>query len=203
MTTLLYAVMDLGTSVEGCTAPGGRPLRIVGDDGLGAVVSELDGHLHMDEPSLWAHEHAIEQLMDRGSLLPARFGTTAQDEREILQMLRDRRNELEAALERVRGAVEYAVHVDTGAEPVGASAAGGGTGVAYMRGLLAQRRHERELMERVESQLGDLARAVTVLSSTSLACLVPRERVSEFVARAETYALSISGPWPPYSFVTP
>ena len=53
----------------------------------------------------------LEQLLEDRNLLPVRYGTVVKDVGAAARVLDERYDELAAALERVRGAVEIAVRV--------------------------------------------------------------------------------------------
>lgn len=192
---LLYAVTDAGLEAASGEGLENRPLRTVGCGGLRAIVSDVDAAPPADAQMLWAYEGVVTRLMDSAAVLPVRFGTTAQSDGEITAMLAAREGELARALERVRGAVEFAVHVEPGAPEAPQDAEKPGT--AYMRGLLARDERRREL----ESRAGELVRARARRSASSFAYLVDRERADRFENLAGGLGLSITGPWPPYSFV--
>jgi hypothetical protein len=133
--------------------------------------------------ALWAHEDLIEALMRERTLLPVRFGTLLRDEDAAAAAVAERRDELAAALERVRGAVELGVRVRGEGEPAG-----------------------------VHEALAALARDSVVRDGPDLlraAYLVDRDAVDGFVARVRalqdahsSLALLCTGPWPPYSFAS-
>jgi hypothetical protein len=131
--------------------------------------------------ALWRHEGLIEDLMEQRTLLPVRFGTVLPDETAAAAAVAERRDELAAALDRVRGAVELGLRVRGEGEAAGV--------------------HER---------LAALARDAVVRDGPDLlraAYLVDRDAVDGFVALVRRLqeahpdlALLCTGPWPPYSF---
>jgi hypothetical protein len=58
-----------------------------------------------------AHERVLEAIMERGPVLPLRFGTELESEDELAAVLAERRDELARGLERVRGRVELGLRV--------------------------------------------------------------------------------------------
>jgi hypothetical protein len=164
-------------------------------------------------------------MADR-DLLPVRYGTRLPDETAITRTLEERHDEFEAALSRVRGAVEVSLRVvfidgptsssDRPAEAPdddGASI-GEGQGARYLRAR-GQASAEREsVAEAVDRPLAALARAAirirphTPLELLHSAYLVDRRRLAVFtraVAKLQDanpdLGLLCTGPWPPYSFV--
>jgi hypothetical protein len=190
-----------------------RPTRAVRDLDLKAVVSEIDlGRSRLDEEDMWEHEEIVEALMASGPVLPMRFGTILADETAVALLLLERREELHAALERVRGAVELGVRATVAAEdPTPAADAASGT--AYMRSRLAASRRRDELRRRIHEPLAELARdsalrmpspgeaqmrAAYLVDCGAVSAFC--ERVNELERERVASGLVCTGPWPPYSF---
>ena len=158
--------------------------------------------------------------MDRGAILPARFGSVLDDEPEVRALLRRRREDLVARLRRVRGAVEISLRASwreatrpqsDGGRPQ-SDDGGIRSGTAYLRERLELRQSARRVAGELDS-LKPLAlssrRTVAPRPDVPLldAYLVDRERVDEFVALVERIDVDLddvdlvcTGPWPPYSF---
>jgi hypothetical protein len=190
-----------------------RPLREVAEGPLLAVVS--DHHGPDPEPTaaaLRAYEHAVRRLMDRGTVLPAQFGSVLDDEAAVRAFLRRRRHDLLSRLQRVRGAVEIGLRARWRAGEHGLPDTMPRSGTSYLRDRLELRQSAR----RVAHELDPLT-AVARSSRRALAprpdlpvldaYLVDRGRVDEFVALVEQLdtclddvELVCTGPWPPYSF---
>ena len=221
MSLLLYGIAE--TDGEGPFGTGldGGPLRGVVEESLLAVVSEHAGAA--PEPSaatLTAYERIVHRLMDRGAILPARFGSVLDDEPEVRALLRRRREDLVARLRRVRGAVEISLRASwreatrprsDGGRPQ-SDDGGIRSGTAYLRERLELRQSARRVAGELDS-LKPLAlssrRTVAPRPDVPLldAYLVDRERVDEFVALVERLDVDLddvdlvcTGPWPPYSF---
>jgi hypothetical protein len=214
MTLLLYAIAGCAPEEIDGNGLEDRPLRAIGEDDLVAVVTHHDrapgktGH-----GALWEYEQIVESLMARHSILPARFGSRFDDETDVRTMVRDRRDQLAAAVALVRDAVEVSVSAiwperaegnagDTGANP----------GTAYMLARVQHHKQAQEIARRLEP-LSRAARASThtLLSQPTLpfqgAYLVARDELEHFTdlvreidAGLEEAELACTGPWPPYSF---
>jgi hypothetical protein len=106
-------------------------------------------------------------------------------------MLAERADELLAALERVRGAVELGVRGEVCAPPAPAA-----SGTEYLLRRVAD--------ERIHEPLASLSRASVRRSRPPHigAYLVDRGAVDRFRARVHELGgdLVCTGPWPPYSF---
>lgn len=221
----LYAIVD-GPEVELPTPAGvdGGAASGVRSGELQAVVSPLaGGHVGLTKARLLQHEAVIEALMERHTVLPARFGTLA-SEPQLLQAL-ERHSALFAAnLARVRGRVEVGLRaVWASPEPPPLPRpreADRADGRAYMRALLAEAQRDTRRRERAEALEAQLAVALADLADEEThelpaaprpllkaAYLVRSDRVGEVRRRIvqlgaahPDLALLATGPWPAYSF---
>ena len=178
------------------------PLRAVTAGSLCAVcVPEDDEPVTVDK--LVDREALLEALMEERDVLPVRFGTAIPDEAAAVRVLTERHDDLEAALDRVRGAVELAVR----ARLVGAvEDVAHASGREYLRARVGS----SEAAGRLHDRLDAIARAAVVRSGSDVlraAYLVDRAAVPQFVAEVEREQRSSSelsilctGPWPPFSF---
>jgi hypothetical protein len=193
----LLAITDDATPLE-------PPLVAVRSGGLSALCAPAE-ETTVTADTLWRREEVLEALMEDRDLLPVRFGTLVADEAAAARALADRRSELEAGLERVRGAVELSLRVHA-PEPADAPPPDAASGSEYMRAKATR----TQAAARLHEPLAALARASALRPAPELlraAYLVDREAVEPFVARVrelqdEHPALSLlcTGPWPPYSF---
>jgi hypothetical protein len=212
----VYAITD-SSAIPEIVGLDGAALRLVGDELPFGVASEHDRLApRLSEDDLWTHEAVVEALMDRAAVLPMRFDSHVAEEAELRRILGERREEFEALLAAVRGAVELGVRALLGEDGEGADAGSGEgdrPGTAY---LLERARHQR----RVEDALGRIHEPLAALSRQSrrgatglgpgsfkAAYLVDRDRVGEFRARVEALDAELgsgrivcTGPWPPYGF---
>jgi hypothetical protein len=208
----VYAITDAVEIDDGLTGLHDAPTEVLEHEGIAGVFSRHDQlELSSSDPELlWAHERVVDHSMERGAVLPLRFGTVLDDLGALGAILAEERVRFRVLLSRVRGCVELAVRVGLApAEPMAVS--GGGD---YIRGRLAARRQEEDAADRVLTPLRSLARAtarrpVQAGSTTlSVSYLVSRPTVELFASevralQAKNPGLSISctGPWGPYSFV--
>ena len=176
------------------------PLRAVRRGGLSVLYAPASEDRTPE--ALWAREAVLEELMGACDLLPVRFGTVVADEDAAAQAIEQRREQLTAALERVRGAVEVSVRVLAREEPEPAE----GSGREYMDAKADGARRA----ELVHEPLAALARESVKRPGPELlraAYLVDRDAVAAFVGRREELPRShtdlahgCTGPWPPFSF---
>jgi len=218
MSMLVYAI-----SRDDALAPAASDLREVCAAGLRALVEPVEEPLSADLEELVHYEETVETVMRRHTILPMRFGSIVDDEREVRDLLKARAREFAHALAQLDGAVEFGVQassVKPDSGPVtgsGSAAAGPGParpGESYMRARLAEQHCRRDLQAWLDAALDGVVRkrayratAVCTPRSLSAAYLVDRGCEHEFLERIEALAapadhtLSWSGPWPPYTFV--
>lgn len=217
----LYAIADDDGDPPETPGIHGAGVRAVSAGGLCALVSEHEelGHLtELDE--LWAHEGVVEAVAGEGrAVLPMRLGSTLPGTAEVEELLRERREDFERGLERVRGAVELGVRAvvadqDESADGEQAPDPAGGPGTTYLMSRLAAKRRAEEVAAALDSALGALARGRARLGSSvadggalRFAYLVDSDRVGEFRDRVDSLVEELegaeivcTGPWPPYSF---
>lgn len=213
MSLLVYGIVQAG-DVDGFgRGLDGRPLFEITEGPLGAIVSDHEGRA--PEPSAAAlrdYERTVRGLMDRGTILPAQFGSLLPNEEAVRGLLQSRRRDLLSRLRHVRGAVEIGLRASWRDEARAVLDPRAPSGSSYLRERLEQRQSAR----RVASELDPL----TALARGSRRALAPRPdlpvldaylvdrgRVREFVAlveqlddRLDEVELVCTGPWPPYSF---
>lgn len=195
---------------------GGATLRALKSDGLAAVYSRHRSLRPRPSPELvLEHERVVEAIMARGPVLPLRFGTQLEGEEQLAAVLAERGDELLRALERVRGHVELGLRVmpRPGSSPD--IDTGERSGRAYLLARAAEHRRADEAARHLHAPLSELAAASLVREPPAppailvAAYLVDARLVDEFRARAEELAgrhedlqTAVTGPWPPYNFVT-
>jgi Gas vesicle synthesis protein GvpL/GvpF len=196
----LYAITD-------DPAPPRPPLRAVRCDGLTALCAPAERR-DVTPDALWRHEEVVEALMEERDLLPVRFGTLVPDEDAAARAVAQRRAELAASLDRVRGAVELALRAHP-REPEEGAPLRGESGRDYMRAKARRVQAARLLHE----PLAFIARESVVQPGPELlraAYLVDRDAVDTFVSLVRRLQQAhpkldvlCTGPWPPYSFAEP
>lgn len=222
----VYAIVDQPeTELPSIKGIGDAPIRGVCAGGLMAVVSPIDtSEAPLNRNNLLCHERVIESLMSTYTVLPARFGTMAEDEERLQKTLEMKGAGYRANLDRVRGRVEIALRVGWETEPdVPASrprAADVSSGRGYMQALLAQSQHSRQRLAAAEELVAELTVGLDELADELVekvlptprlllkaAYLVRREYVPEIRLRIEalrlaypSLAILATGPWPAYSF---
>lgn len=100
--TLADAAPPKGTGIKGAR------VRAVASDEVAAIVSDLDeDSLRAGRDALMAHARVLEKALDRGVVLPMRFGIVLANEEAVREELLERhRRELVGQLELFAGKVE-------------------------------------------------------------------------------------------------
>ncbi|HEX8204093.1 MAG TPA: GvpL/GvpF family gas vesicle protein [Isosphaeraceae bacterium] len=230
MSYLAYAIArDPGPDLP-ATSSEGVPLDRVVADGLEAIVSVVPaGYATPGLPRLQAYARTVDELHRRGTVLPLRFGCLLETAGEIAALLDGRRAEFLAALDQVDGCEEMGLRVwlgtDAAPPPPEALAAAGphrpGAGLAYLaarRARLAQQDARGAKADQAVTRIRDALRGTYVRylvrdpgvgPLVALNFLIRREDRDPFWEAFERLQeqgcdpVLLSGPWPPYHFVSP
>jgi gas vesicle protein GvpL/GvpF len=200
---------------------GGEPLRLVSCDGILAAVGEVAAAPDVSGAALTAHDAAVRRLAAASSaLLPARFGSLAEDDGQLCAALQDRMPALREALQAVRGCDQMTLRflrpesMTMEASDPGDEAAEGGPGTRYLAARRAVAGDPAALPE-IRVVLDALAPHVRGERRerherpplvASVYHLVPRDALATYRAALEAATregplrVTSSGPWPPYAF---
>jgi hypothetical protein len=203
----LFAIAEY----PGPPLPAIAPLRALRAGSLAAICAPAQDDLEVTPEALWRHEEVVEALMEDRDLLPVRYGTIVDDDAAAVRALDARRDELAAALDRVRGAVELSVRAVAGEPDGGDGEAAGGAG--YLRAKMRSAAAQEQVTLSLHEPLAALARADMrrpprpPSELLRAAYLIDRDAIGTFtrlVARLDDrhpgVQLLCTGPWPPYSF---
>jgi len=178
-----------------------------------------------------AHEAVVEHFLGSPAVLPMQLFTLfASDERALQHMARDRR-QIDRILLTIERQLEWGLRLTFDEHAVAAAApAADASGAAYLsrkRDLLAAARNgRREALAAAEQLFAALAREASAARRRTdteqiapgsrvlldAAFLVPARRSAGFRAALRRHAkglggtgvvVSLTGPWPPYNFITP
>ncbi|TLS41178.1 GvpL/GvpF family gas vesicle protein [Streptomyces montanus] len=86
-----------------------RPVRIVKEAGLAAIVSDAPEGLRPKRKELLAHQNVLAEAGAGGALLPMRFGSVALDDAAVTGVLGERAEHYKERLDALAGKVEYNV----------------------------------------------------------------------------------------------
>jgi hypothetical protein len=240
----LYAVTD-ADAPDPAVAAGvdGAPVRRVVAGRLAAVVSTVDAvrfgeealqrsleDLRWLEATARAHHAVVGAVAENGPVAPVRLATVYLDDERVAALLDERAAAFAAALDRVRGRVEWGVKGF--ATPAAAAAEpepepSGGPGASYLKRRLAQRDRATRGQEAAFAAAEEAHRA---LAAAALAHRTYQPQDRRLTGRSEemvlnaaylvdadggdalrllveerstgAVALELTGPWAPYSFAT-
>lgn len=208
----------------------GAALQTLACDGIAGVVSSIArSQVLVDLNDVIRHEMIVEKLMCARTLLPVRFGTVFKDRQDVLQVLSQRRSTFLNGLDLVRGKVELGVRVMApNVPPVTDTPTDGdpphlGPGRRFMADRMRLHARSHALgrqFEALGSAINDrlmsyaqehrLWRPASEKTAMNAAYLVRLEQLLAFRCEVERLRLArsdlqflLTGPWPPYSFVTP
>ena len=120
MAVHLYGVARADTPVDAATVPGrqDREVRLVVDNGLAAIVSDVDETQPVGRDDLLSHAHVLERFVDDATVLPMRFGIALPDDEATRdQLLQRERQSLEHLLTALDGSVQVTVQAFLQEEP--------------------------------------------------------------------------------------
>lgn len=207
---------------------GDVPLGSFGEDALRRNLEDLDWLATVAR----AHDTVIAALVERGPVAPVRLATVYHDDASVRTAVEERSADFERTLEHVSRRVEWGVKafLRNDPEPTTAATAGEGAGVAYLarrRRELASREDRQQQAavqaSHIHATLSDLAadacthppqsRALTHQDGPMVlngAYLVDADRAEQFAEAVAAWdrdsavlTVTLTGPWPPYSFSSP
>lgn len=113
MSTYVYGIIDssgpaLPEDLDGVGDPP-RPVRVLTEGDLGAVVSDAPEGLRPKRKDLLAHQNVLAEAGSGGCVLPMRFGSVAPDDETVLNVLGERAEHYKERLRALNGKVEYNV----------------------------------------------------------------------------------------------
>ncbi|CBG68868.1 MULTISPECIES: GvpL/GvpF family gas vesicle protein [Streptomyces] len=95
-----------------------RPVRVLKEGDLAAIVSEAPEGLRPKRKDLLAHQNVLSEAGAGGSLLPMRFGSVAPDDASVTAVLAERAKHYRERLGALDGKVEYNVKASHDEEAV-------------------------------------------------------------------------------------
>jgi hypothetical protein len=217
-------ILDLDRDLFAAVAD--APLRVYGETALARKLSDLE----WVSRAAVAHEAVLESFVDAMAVVPMKLFTLFTSDDRALAHLRAERRRIEATVKRVANQQEWGVRVVLDRPPARRRVAAvvPVSGLSYLKEKKVQRDLTTELAARAGETVEELFHRLTARATVSkrrpaselsagtgrllldAAFLVPRSKAKAFgsaVAReARTlghagYAVTMNGPWPPYSFV--
>ena len=210
----VYGVVGADAVAPDCAGIDAEPLRLIGDDGLAALVSDVTQEPAFGRQALTAHSEVLEAVLATATVLPMRFGVVMEDDAAVREhLLAAHRDELLAQLDRLSGRVELTLRATYEEAPLlreilaeepqirdlhAQNAGGGGyldrVRLGEMIALAVDARRHRDA-EQIMSLLAPLAEDYQLAEprhermALSASFLISREAISTFDAAVDDVAL--------------
>ncbi|MEU9184306.1 GvpL/GvpF family gas vesicle protein [Streptomyces sp. NPDC048484] len=214
MSTYVYGITSsslpsLPEDTEGVGEPA-RPVRVIKEGDLAAVVSDAPEGLRPKRRDLLAHQNVLAEAGAGGPVLPMRFGSVSTDDAAVAGVLAERADHFKERLDALAGKVEYNVKATHDEEAVlhrvmsenpevralteaNRSAGGGGYDDKLRLGemvVAAVKNREVEDAAEIQQALGPVAAGVSAGPESTgwlanLSFLVDRESAETFMAAVE------------------
>lgn len=114
MRQLLYCVLN-SSNMEGdlhIIGVGDKPVQFMCDSGLCAAISGVEGpEIPFDVNSMITYHRVIENFFERGAIIPFRFRTLFNDEKEVIAMLEQNNDNYTKLLSKLDGMVEMGIRL--------------------------------------------------------------------------------------------
>ena len=205
----------------------GGEVFVVAGHGLAAAASRVqEGDGVPGVPRLLAYQKVVEAFHASRAVIPMRYGCFLESESAIVRLLEDHREEYETLLCQLEGMAEMGIRVllksRQGSPPGEEEVIPSAPGAAYL--AMLRKRHasragltpeEARLAEQISGSLCEVFDRLRTEAFTaaqgrllSLYFLTPKSAVENFRDRfrqmhfPEGTKLLLSGPWPPYNFVS-
>lgn len=155
MPEYVYGIVEPGGPPPDAPGIDGAPLRLIGGEGVAAIVSAVAGR----EPAfgreaMLAHARVLEVALEQGNVLPMRFGVVMEVGEVQERLLGLHGDQLRAQIEQLAGTVELGVRVVYEQEPLLREVLAGEPQIAALRAQVHGRSQAASYYDRV--RLGEL-----------------------------------------------
>lgn len=182
----VYGVVRAGTTLpEGLTGRGDQPVRVVADDDLGVLVSDIAEDARVVRADLIAHAHLLEAVAADSTVIPVQFGVIMPDDDTVRrEFMGNERGRLLRLLDAFDGYVQLTVRATYDEETALREVVRRDDQVARLRESAAARPDDHELQVR----LGEaVASALPALNEEAAALVVG-------ALQPHAYAVSLNEP---------
>lgn len=199
---------------------GGRPVFLVGKNGLCAAVSRIcDSELACGISSVLAYEKVVESIHRRQGIIPLRYGSVLASRAAIARLLQHHGRHYAALLRALEGRVEMGIRVLCGPAERGgpASARNGAAYLAVRRDHYARDARLTARLNQVANDICSSLSGLFVRSKTEMRVIAGKHLLSVHFLVAKRFLqrfrractriklrgpmrVLLTGPWPPYSF---
>lgn len=201
---------------------GGQPVFLVARNGLSAAASKIDiTSLTPAIAPLLDYEKVIESIYRQRAVIPLRYGTVFDTKPRIAELLEEHGRQYEETLKELEGRVEMGIRVllENPRDHAPAAELSGVAYLAVLRKRYAQEARLADTQQAAADEIGKCLSGLWVRSKVesrpsaggvllSLHFLVSRKSVNAFrevfrkIKLSASVGLLLSGPWPPYNFVS-
>ncbi|MEU7061557.1 GvpL/GvpF family gas vesicle protein [Streptomyces sp. NPDC046197] len=216
MSTYVYGIIrashsPLGQDLDGIGDPP-RPVRVLREGELAAIVSDAPEELRPKRRDLLAHQHVLDEAGADGVVLPMRFGSASPDDDTVTRVLAERAGQFLERLQALDGTAEYNIkahhdedavlhlimssHDDVRSLAQANREAGGGTQEDKVRlgemVAAAVQKREASDAELLHQALVPIVRAVSAGAQSTgwlanLSCLVERRSAEQFLTAVDAF----------------
>ena len=159
MALYVYGIVEAGCRLPAKRGIADAPLRLLEGDGSAALVSEIDAdQVRLGREAVLRHARVLEQALERGPVLPMRFGVVMSGPEEVQSRLLDQHaEELRAQLIDFAGKVEIRIRAIYDEESLMHDVVRGNPDIASLRNAIRAESEDATYYERI--RLGELVGA--------------------------------------------
>lgn len=159
MAQYVYGIVEATATAPRGRGIAGAPVRLLSGEDAAALVSEIPAnHLRMGREEVQAHARVLERALDRGPVLPMRFGVVMSDAEEVRdRLLTEHGAELRAQLTEMEGKVEIRIRAAYNEEMLFRDIVRERPEIAALRESVAGRSEDAGYYDRI--RLGELVAA--------------------------------------------
>ncbi len=152
MADYVYGIVDAGAGAPDGRGVAGASVRVVSSNDAAALVSELgDRELELGRDEVLSHAHVLEEALERGAVLPMRFGIVLEGDEEVRSRLLERHADaLRAQLVRFKDKVEVSIRATYDEETLMREVVEENPDIARLRELIRGKPEDATYYERIE-----------------------------------------------------
>lgn len=118
MAVHLYGVVPAATPLPDMVGRRDSPLRLVGDEDVAVIVSDVDEHAPAGAKDLLAHARTLEACVEYATVIPMKFGIMLQDDDAVRREVLERDHEsMQELLQSFDGLIQVSIRVFLEEEP--------------------------------------------------------------------------------------
>jgi gas vesicle protein GvpL/GvpF len=148
----VYGIVESGATAPRGDGVAGARVRVVGDDGTAALVSDVaPRRLELGRDEVLSHARVLEEALQNGTVLPMRFGVVLEGDEDVkAQLLEPHAAELREQLTRFSGRVEINIRATYEEEIVMREILAENPAIATLREAIRDKPEDATYYERIE-----------------------------------------------------